>query len=73
MRNPQTPLTPREEDAFERLREASDETSGHYQRSDAVELVAMGRFEEDEARVLIDQLLSKGYLYAVGDEIRITE
>jgi hypothetical protein len=73
MRNPQTPLTPREEDAFERLQMDTDGTNGHYQRSDAVEAVATGRFEKDEAQVLIDQLLSKGYLYAVDDEIRITE
>ncbi|SEP03883.1 hypothetical protein SAMN04487948_111123 [Halogranum amylolyticum] len=73
MRNSQTPLTPREEDAFECLREVVDGMDAGCPRAAAIEAVVALEFDRDEAVYLVDQLLLKGYLYAVGDEIRVTD
>ncbi|WP_139246727.1 hypothetical protein [Halogranum amylolyticum] len=72
MRHSQTPLTPREQAAFERLRGVVDEMNAGCQREAANTAVAETGFEADEAVQLVDRLLSKGYLYAVQDDVRIT-
>lgn len=72
MRDSQTPLTPREEDAFEHLKDVVDGRDDGCRREVAIEAVAARSFDEDEAVHLLDQLLSKGYLYVVRDEVRIT-
>ncbi|SDN15418.1 hypothetical protein SAMN04487949_3514 [Halogranum gelatinilyticum] len=72
MRHSQTPLTPREEDAFKRIREVFDESDAASHRDALTEALAARMFEEDESEYLVEQLLSKGYLYAVHEEVRIT-
>ncbi len=72
MRNSQTPLTPREEDAFERLREVIGEMDEGCPCAAAVESVTECGFEDDEAVYLIKQFLLKGYLYTVRENIRAT-
>jgi predicted transcriptional regulator len=72
MRHSQTPLTPREEDAFKRVREILDETDPTRHRDALTEALAARMFDEDESVYLVEQLLSKGYLYAVHEEVRIT-
>jgi hypothetical protein len=72
MRHSQTPLTPREEDAFKRIREVFDETDSGRHRDALIEALAARMFEEDESVYLVEQLLSKGYLYSVHEKVRIT-
>ncbi|WP_049894354.1 hypothetical protein [Halogranum rubrum] len=72
MRHSQTPLTPREKDAFERLRGIVDGMDAGCRREAATTAVAEAGFEADEAAQLVDRLLSKGYLYAVQNDVRIT-
>ncbi|WP_332900368.1 hypothetical protein [Haladaptatus sp. CMSO5] len=70
MRNSRTPLSPREQDAFEQL-EAYVETGGNevVTRAVAVDYLTTTRFERADARDLLEQLLLKGYLYEVDDEL----
>jgi hypothetical protein len=72
MRNPQTPLSPREETAFERLRDVVGQDDDGCQRDTAVDALVARGFDDDEAVHLIEQLLLKGYLYAVHDDVRLT-
>jgi hypothetical protein len=72
MRHSQTPLTPREKAAFERLQVVVDGMDAGCRREVAATAVAERGFETDEAVMLVERLLSKGYLYAVQDDVRIT-
>ena len=72
MRHAQTPLTPREKAALERLQVVVDEMDAGCRREAATTAVAEAGFEADEAAMLVERLLSKGYLYAVQDDVRIT-
>ncbi len=72
MRNKQTPLGPIEEDAFERLRADYEPVDDHFSREVAVDMLGEIDLEPSAAHTVLDRLLSKGYLYAVDDELRIT-
>lgn len=73
MSNSRTPLSPADRDALEQLeayvKTAGDETV--LTRETAVAHLVEGEFEQAEARERIEQLLLKGYLYEVDEELRI--
>ncbi|MFC6723964.1 hypothetical protein ACFQE1_06175 [Halobium palmae] len=73
MGNPQTPINPGEEDVLEQL-EAYFETVEEDEvvtREAAVTHLTSEGFERPDARDYIEQLVLKGYLYEVGDELRL--
>lgn len=73
MRKPPTPLGPREEDALEQL-EAYFETVGDAKvvtQETAVSQLTTNGFERADADDIIEQLILKGYLYEVAEELRI--
>lgn len=73
MGHSRTPLTSREEDALDYLEQYLNEPADdeHHGREDAVAHLTEHEFEPADARALIEQLLLKGYLYEVEDELRI--
>lgn len=72
MRNPPTPLNPREQDALDHLEESHGfEDSFSY--NTATDELANAEFHTDEAQRLIEQLLLKGYIYEVNDQLRLTD
>jgi hypothetical protein len=66
-----TRLSPSATDALELLRDPLEEADG-LTRSTAVERLTDDAFERADARELVDELLSKGYFYAVDDELYVT-
>ena len=72
MENSRTPLNPREEEVLEHLEQsldtADDET---LTREAAVGHLVTQDFERPDAQAHIEQLLLKGYLYEVDEELRI--
>ncbi|UPM45111.1 hypothetical protein [Halocatena salina] len=73
MRNQQTPLEPTEKDALERLREEYEPVVDSFSREVAVDALVEIDLETAVAHNVLDRLLSKGYLYAVDDELHITD
>ncbi|MDS0243165.1 MULTISPECIES: hypothetical protein [unclassified Haloferax] len=71
MRNPQTPLSPLEQEAFDRLEQQFD-SGDNFERETALIQLKYAEFEREEATELIEQLLLKGYLYEVDEGLRIT-
>lgn len=71
MANSQTPLTPREEEAFDRLGVVVGETEKRH-REAVVAALADAGLPESEADSLLDRLLLKGYVYVVHDELYLT-
>jgi hypothetical protein len=70
-RKDRTRLSPTAADALERLRDPIEEADG-LPRAAAVERITDGAFEPVDAQELVAELLSKGYLYAVDDELYVT-
>lgn len=73
MRNPQTPLSPGEEDALDQLK-AYFERVGDDEfitRAIAVRYLVSNGLEQSNANDYIQQLVLKGYLYEVGEELRV--
>lgn len=70
-RHAETPLSPREREALDRLEEWVDGRDDAKAREAVIEHLTEGDFERDEANRLVDQLLSKGYCYEY-DGIRVT-
>jgi hypothetical protein len=73
MGNPETPITPGERDVLEQL-ETYVETTADTEpltRETALTYLSEQGFERHEASDRIEQLLLKGYLYEVGEELRI--
>ena len=70
--NPPTPLTPREQAALDRFEQWVNGRDDPKARERVIEHLTAGEFEREEADRLIDQLLSKGYLYE-HDGIRLTD
>lgn len=72
MHNSSTPLSPREEDALERL-ESHYETiqDNRVTRQMAVDHLTSSGFESADAHNCVQQLILKGYLYEVDEELRI--
>lgn len=73
MRNPPTPLSPNEEAALERLQQDYEPVSDSFPREIAIDHLGDIDVDIDTAHKLLDRLLSKGYLYEVDNELRITE
>ncbi len=73
MRNQQTPLGPIEEAALERLYKEYEPVNDSFSRSIAVDTVTEIDLEASVVHNVLDRLLSKGYLYAVNDELHITD
>ena len=71
MRNPQTPLSSREEAALNSLQQQWGPDK-KFTREMAVDQLKDSTFERAEAEDLIDQLLQKGYLYEVDNHLQIT-
>jgi hypothetical protein len=71
MRNPPTPLTPREQAALDRFEQWVNGRDDPKPRTAVIGHLTDGEFEQDEADRLVDHLLSKGYLYE-ADGIRLT-
>ena len=72
MRNPPTPLSPREQDALDYLEE-SHGFEDPFSYKTALEELASADYQTDEAQRVIEQLLLKGYLYEVNDQLRVTD
>lgn len=73
MGNKQTPLGPIEEDALARLHADYEPVDDSFSREVAVDTVSEIDLEASVAHNVLDRLLSKGYLYAVDDELYITD
>lgn len=73
MGNSRTPMTSSEEVALNHLEQAFDATNDNeiLTREDAVAYLVDQGVECTNARVHIKQLLLKGYLYEVNEELRI--
>lgn len=71
MRDPQTPLSSREETALDSLQQQLGPDK-KFTRGMAVDQLETAAFERPEADDLIDQLLQKGYLYEVDNHLQIT-
>ena len=72
MRNPPTPLSPREQDALDYLKESYG-FEDPFLYNTALERLASADYQSDEAQRLIEQLLLKGYLYEVNGQLRVTD
>jgi len=73
MRNSRRPIAPAEEDVLDYLEAYLEELSetDSLTRETAITYLADQGIEPVDARDIIEQLLLKGYLYEVDDEIRI--
>jgi hypothetical protein len=70
-RHAETPLSPRERDALDRLEQWVDGRDDAKAREAVIEHLTAGDFERAEANRLTDTLLLKGYLYE-HEGIRLT-
>jgi hypothetical protein len=66
-----TQLSPSATDALDTLREPIDRAEG-LSREEATTLLVDGGIDAVDAEDLLDELLSKGYLYAVDDYLYVT-
>lgn len=73
MESSRTPIEPREEAALDHLEQYVDSTGENESltRENAVAYLSEQGVERADARAHIEQLLLKGYLYEVNDELRI--
>jgi len=73
MENSRTPITPSEETALDYLEEYHDATGDDLPltREDSIAHLIDEGIERADARTHIEQLLLKGYLYEVEDELRL--
>ncbi|WP_283402369.1 hypothetical protein [Halorubrum sp. DM2] len=73
MANSRRPIVPAEEDVLDHLEAYLEELGDTDQltREMAITYLAEQAIRPADARDIIEQLLLKGYLYEVGDEIRI--
>jgi uncharacterized membrane protein len=70
-RNERTQLSPAATDALDTLREPIEQSEG-LTREEAATVLTDEGFDAVDAAVFLDELLSKGYLYAVNDELHVT-
>jgi uncharacterized membrane protein len=70
-RNDRTQLSPAATDALDTLREPIDRAEG-LTREEAATVLTDDGFDSVDADVFLDELLSKGYLYAVDDRLYVT-
>jgi hypothetical protein len=72
MGNSRTPINASEKAVLEHLEQYLDTADDEMlTKEDAVAYLVAQDFERPDARAHIDQLLLKGYLYEVGEELRI--
>lgn len=71
-KNPPTPLSPRERAALECLEQWIDGRDDPKPREMVIEHLTDGDFEQTQADRVINQLLSKGYLYEY-EGVRVTD
>lgn len=72
-RNPRTPLPPTAQEAFEILEEPiSDKEGEGCPRFEAHQLLVDGEFTDTRAERAVHQLLMRGYLYEVDDQLFVT-
>jgi hypothetical protein len=69
--NDTTPIPSTTREALEDIETASAPSDG-IARDEAVRTLTANGYSEAEAREHVSILLDRGYLYAVGDELRIT-
>ncbi|WP_129115883.1 hypothetical protein [Halegenticoccus tardaugens] len=69
--NPQTSLPPRAKEALEVLRSPVETAGGELSREQVLSVVA-SECSEEPAEALLTILHSRGYIYYVGDQVRIT-
>ena len=70
--NDKRPLGAVAESAYESLLETMDADSG-IPRSDAHAQLLKADFADGDAEYALDQLLNRGYLYAVDEQLFVTE
>ncbi|MWG35380.1 hypothetical protein [Halomarina oriensis] len=70
-RNDRTQLSAAATDALETIQEPIDRAEG-LTREEAATVLTDDGFDAVDADVFLDELLSKGYLYAVNDELHVT-
>lgn len=73
MKNSPTPLTPREQDVLDCLEQWVEGRDDPKPRAAVVEHITTEEISRTAAQRLINQLLSKGYLYELDDGIRVTD
>jgi hypothetical protein len=73
MKNPPTPLTPRERDTLDRLEQWVDSRDDPKERNAIIEQITTEDINSATAQRLLNRLLSKGYLYELDDGIRVTD
>ncbi|WP_129113868.1 hypothetical protein [Halegenticoccus tardaugens] len=69
--NSRTPLPPRAKEALEVLRSPVENAGGELPREQAFSVIA-SEFSEESAEGLLNILHNRGYIYYVGEKIRIT-
>ncbi|WP_143423179.1 hypothetical protein [Halegenticoccus soli] len=69
--NPRTPLPPRAKEALEVLRSLVENAGGELPRKQALSVVA-SECNEESAETLLNILHSRGYIYYVDEQVRIT-
>lgn len=70
--NDPTPPPPRGREALDVLEAVITEGESGLQRPAAKAALVDATFTEPDAEAVLDALVNRGYLYAVGDELRIT-
>jgi len=70
-RNERTQLSPAATDALDTLREPIEQSEG-LTREEAATVLTDDGFASVDADVFLDELLSKGYLYAVDGRLYVT-
>jgi len=66
-----TRLSPSAADALETLRDPTERTDG-FSREEAAAVLVDDGVDPVDAETLLDELLSKGYLYAVDGRLHVT-
>ncbi|WP_129116311.1 hypothetical protein [Halegenticoccus tardaugens] len=69
--NSRTPLPPQAKEALEALRSPVENAGGDLPREQARAVIA-SEFDEESAEGLVNILHNRGYIYYVGEQIRIT-
>jgi hypothetical protein len=72
MRNPETPLSELEREAFDHVERLVSSTAGDVTYSETVSALEAREFLLSEARDVLEQLEMKGYVYVVDGVVRVT-
>ncbi|WP_458206713.1 hypothetical protein [Haladaptatus sp. NG-SE-30] len=69
--NPGTPLSPSAQDALDRLTPIIEDSDESLSRKEALSHLRQFDFDAEHAHTTLDELLDKGYLYEVGETLRL--